>query len=107
MVRHEISEDAGHLTVSLHGELDWGGRLRVEPVFEEALARAGERPVTIDLRQTSFVDSSGVSLLIETAESARAAGTQLEIVRPAPQVFRVFEVLGLDGVLPFADAVGA
>lgn len=103
MVSHDVREAGDRVTVRLRGELDWRGRLRVEPVLEVAVDRAAGRALVVDLTEVSFVDSSGVSLLIETAERARAAGLDLEIERPEARVFRVFEVLGLDAVLPFAS----
>lgn len=107
MVEHERTEEPGGPVLRLRGDLDWGGRLKMEPVFETACADARGRSLTIDLRDVAFIDSTGVSLLIETSERAAAEGTDLTIVRPDPRVFRVFEVLGLDDVLPFAERAPA
>jgi anti-sigma B factor antagonist len=106
MVEHELRENGDRVSVQVSGDLDWSARLRVEPVFEVAVEQAAGREVVVDLRPTTFIDSSGVSLLIETSEVARERGVALRIVRPEPQVFRVFEVLGLDGVLPFEEREG-
>ncbi len=56
----------------------------------------------IDLSGLSFMDSSGVKLLVtETNRARRRTNLQLEI-RPGPRsVQRVIEILGLDGALPF------
>lgn len=103
MVNHEVRQAGDRVAVSLRGDLDWSGRLRIEPILEGAL-EPGPREFTVDLTNVTFIDSSGVSLLLEVCERARSEGIDFSILRPEARVFRVFEVLGLDAVLPFSNA---
>jgi anti-sigma B factor antagonist len=85
----------GGRRITLRGELDLGttGRL------EAALVEAG-RPVVLDLSRLSFMDSTGVRVLLEAAERA---GDGLRIVPPAGGDARVtIEETGIGALLPLA-----
>jgi anti-anti-sigma factor len=91
----------GTLVIVPSGELDIATVDRVRAVLAE---RAGHEAVQIDLRRLSFLDTSGLQLVVETHRRAREEGYELEILRGSANVQRVFEIAGLDGVLPFTDA---
>jgi anti-sigma B factor antagonist len=59
--------------------------------------------VVIDLRQLTFLDSTGIAALVEADSYARRDGWNLAIVKGPPQVQRVLELCGLTEVLPLAD----
>jgi anti-sigma B factor antagonist len=59
--------------------------------------------VVIDLRQLTFMDSTGVAALVAADRYARRDGWSLAIVKGPPQVQRVLEICGLTEVLPLAD----
>lgn len=92
----------GVVVVVLEGELD----LAAAPVLEEELERVEQRSpryVVIDLRDVTFIDSSGLRLLLATDARARKAGRQLVLVRGPEVVQRVFEISLLDRRLAFVD----
>jgi anti-anti-sigma factor len=83
------------LRLSLTGELD----LRSAPVLEDRLdrLRALKSPVTLDLSELDFIDSTGIHLLIRTFGVARLKHWQLQIERDvSPQVMRVFKLARLE-----------
>lgn len=88
--------DAG-LVVTPVGELD----IATAPELRAALARRDDGLV-LDLSELEFMDTSGVQLVVEVSRAAREAPFALSIVRGRPDVQRVFEIAGLEGVLPFA-----
>jgi anti-anti-sigma factor len=59
--------------------------------------------VELDLRGVRFLDTSGLQLIVEEHRRARRDGYDLSIRRGPAAVQRVFEIAGLEGVLPFAD----
>lgn len=83
------------------GELD----IDSAPVLDEALRRAAdaETPVTVDLRELTFMDSTGLHLLVDAATRLERSGGSLTLVRGRPEVQRVFEITGLDARLAFVD----
>ena len=87
--------------MKLAGEFDLAGR----DLADQALAGVnGATKVVLDLSELEFIDSMGIHFVVTAHERARADGREFTIVRGGPQVTRVFHIVGLDDVLPFADA---
>jgi anti-anti-sigma factor len=94
----------GVTVVAAAGELD----LSTIPGLEGQLLREvnGRRSVVVDLTRLSFVDSSGIGLLIK-AHRARENGAFLHtVVAPGSQVERVFALAGIDKALPLFRDLG-
>jgi anti-sigma B factor antagonist len=90
--------------VSLGGELDLSTIPRVEKqLFEELRSNEG---VIMDLTDVSFIDSSGIALLIK---AFRTDGGELHtVIAEGSQVQRVFRLAGIDRALPlYADRAEA
>ena len=78
--------------VSVAGELD----VHTAPEFEDALALNGSEPgrVVVDLSECTFIDSTGLAILIKA--DRHIGRNALLIVAAGPEVLRAFEVSGLD-----------
>jgi anti-sigma B factor antagonist len=88
--------------------------VRVRPVGEIDLSTVGEirsqlgdlhdagfRRVILDLRATTFLDSTGLRLCLDFQAASAADGTEFAIVPGPPAVQRAFQVAGLTAWLPF------
>jgi anti-anti-sigma factor len=91
----------GSVRIEVSGELD----LATSPRFGQAVRReldAG-RKVIVDLSEIAFIDSTGLNALIMAVRGADANGGALELSPSlSEQVRRVFEITGLDAVLPIS-----
>jgi len=96
-----VTRDGDHATARLTGEFDMSATFNVEPALERALAQPGIRALTVDLSQLSFIDSTGIGVLLRLNSEAQESGTELAIVPAEPQVQRIFEVAGVSEALPF------
>jgi anti-sigma B factor antagonist len=67
-----------------------------------AIVNAGR--LVIDLRGLSFIDSTGLHLLVALHERAQRDGFQLTLLAPAAPIRRAIQLGGLDEALPFVDA---
>jgi anti-anti-sigma factor len=86
--------------VAVLGELD----LATSPLLEQeakALLDDDVRHLTIDLSALTFVDSSGLRLLISLNDRARAEGWRLSLIGPGGPARTVFQVSGAEAHLPF------
>jgi anti-anti-sigma factor len=84
--------------VAISGELD----LSTIPLLEKRLlaeARS-ERHVIVDLTKVSFIDSSGIGLLIRASHSGPGAERLHTVIAEGSQVDRVFRLAGIDRALP-------
>jgi anti-sigma B factor antagonist len=66
-----------------------------------------KKPVLMDLRDVSFMDSTGLRALWTIQQTLRAQGSRLVLKSPSPSVMRVLDVTHLDGAFDIApDATG-
>jgi stage II sporulation protein AA (anti-sigma F factor antagonist) len=98
---HSAREDDVH-TISLIGELDVATAETVDQELERVEATDAE-PIVLDLAGLTFMDSTGVRLVMAAYARSRAETDRLALLRGPQQVQRVFELCGVDGLLPFAD----
>ena len=56
----------------------------------------------VDLRGLSFIDSTGLHLLVALDQRAQRDGFQLTLLAPAAPIDRAIRLCGLDQALPFA-----
>jgi len=73
--------------VQVVGELDLATSPQFRQTLKEAQRAAGL--AVLDLRELSFIDSSGVHVILDIAEDARRKGDRLLIVRGPAQVERM------------------
>jgi anti-anti-sigma factor len=91
----DVSAAAGDVpVVALRGELDFGEAPTFGRVLEELLAE-GEHKVVVDLSDLTFIDSSGISVLVGAARAAAAEHGTLVVAAPRPHVQRVFDIVNL------------
>jgi anti-anti-sigma factor len=85
----------------LGGELDMDARFQAEQALDQLLAEPVEQLV-VDLGEVTFVDSTGMGLVLEVHDRSRSEGFKLRLLRGPDEVQRVFELAGVADVLPFA-----
>ncbi|HVB07017.1 MAG TPA: STAS domain-containing protein [Acidimicrobiales bacterium] len=89
--------EGGAPCIAIAGELDFSNAEGVRTVVDEALANDPEELV-FDLEKLSFMDSSGIAVLVHASNHARVL-----LRRPTPIVLRVIEVTGLTGTFTVAE----
>lgn len=79
------------------GDVDYSTAPALSEAIREAVRGEGPRPqpVAVDLADVRFLDSSGVSTLIESKLIIEDAGGSLTLVNPSRAVSRTLELAGL------------
>jgi anti-sigma B factor antagonist len=88
--------------LALEGELD----LASSPILKaelDRLERRGTGVIVVDLRRVSFMDASGLHVLVAAHERAVRSWWSLVIVRGPRAVQRLFELAGVDRSLRLID----
>jgi anti-anti-sigma factor len=88
--------------IAVEGELDLATADDLERELLRVEASAAQ-VILVDLSGLSFIDSTGVRLLLSAHARSRADGNRLALLRGPAAVQRVFELTGILDVLPFAD----
>lgn len=102
--RVETSERDGRSIVSAAGELDAHSAPLLEAEVRELSMVAGGALV-IDLSEVSFIDSTGLGVLVTALKHTREAGGRLDCVVSTPRVLKVLALTGLDVVIPLHATV--
>ena len=99
----EIERGDDVVRIALSGELD----VSTAPTVDKQLVdfEAGNMPgrVVIDLRGLRFIDSTGLSLLLNADKRTRAAGRELTLVAADGPPRRILDATGLVGRLDVVD----
>ena len=95
-----VSSDSstGVVTVLVTGEVD----LDTAPAVRDEVLRHLHDGTTVhlDLGDVTFMDSSGLHVLLATTRQAAEVGADLRLVSVSARVQRLLELTGTDGVLP-------
>lgn len=90
---------SGVLTVRFVGELDHaaaaGAMRAVTAAAEEFLPRR----CVLDLSGLSFMDSSGIAVILRAKRMLSAVGAELQVTGPPEQARRVLELAGVSALL--------
>ena len=86
----------GRQVVTPDGELD----LTTVPLLEQRLLEALPRGETVlDLSRVSFIDSTGIALLVSVSATAREQGWRLDLHDPSPHVDRLIRLTSVGELL--------
>jgi len=86
--------------VRVGGELD----IARAPQLERTLDACQARLVVVDLRELTFIDSSGLHAIINAGIRARRSGRRLVLVRVPSDVERILTLTGISDHVEIADA---
>ena len=80
----DVAPERESVVVAPHGELDLATSGELEATIRQ-LHDSGFGDVVVDLRELTFIDSTGLRLLLELNSEARADGTRLRLVEGCPR----------------------
>jgi anti-sigma B factor antagonist len=86
-------------SVTFHGELDAAAAPELRARIQAIASAPGGR-LLIDLTNCTFLDSLGVSALVEAASEMHKRGRVVAVVCRAPQVRRTLALTGVDQQMP-------
>ncbi len=93
------TESAGDVRIlDIEGEVD----VYSAPALREQLTTlvdAGNADIVADLSKTSFIDSTGLGVLVAGQNHAGEAGGALRVVCAQERILKLFRITGLDAVL--------
>ena len=82
----------------ISGEIDIASASWLRDTLLLAIRRHGPS-IRVDLQGVTFLDCSGINMLLATARRARLEGGWMRVVRPSAKAWQVITLLGLQHVL--------
>jgi anti-sigma B factor antagonist len=89
-------------TICLFGELDLATTHRVEAELKRVEA-TDARTIVLDLSDLTFINSTGVHLIVDASLRSRADANGPSLLRGSATVQRVLQICGAETSLPFTD----
>ena len=98
----ELTREGAKLTAHLIGELDHHAATDLRQKIDAATLSCRPRLLTIDLSRLSFMDSSGIGLIMGRYRLMNSLGGVLRIEQAPPRIEKMIHLAGLDK-LPIWD----
>ena len=103
LLRVDIEDRTDHAVVVAAGEIDAATADTVATAVSHALAD-GYTLVLLDFAQVTFIDSTGLGMLVKSHRAAEARQARFAVVHPTTQTRKLIRVLGLDKLLHIHDS---
>lgn len=92
----------GRLTIFLSGELDHHEARRLMYAMDELVDEYLPRDCILELSELSFMDSSGIAIIIKLSRRMKTLGGRMWIENPGSQPQRVIDASGIERLVPIA-----
>lgn len=87
------------LTIALQGEIDHHGAKATLRTVEEKIEQYLPTDCVLDFRGVSFMDSSGIAIVIHTLRRMTELGGHLRLSKVPPQAEKVLRAAGIDRIV--------
>jgi anti-anti-sigma factor len=94
-----IERDGDLITVVPAGDIDWQNVSLLREVLRQVVDRREAGRIDVDMRDVTFLDSSGIGMFVAAQRAAAAKGSVLMLREPGPVVRLVLEVTNLEDQL--------
>lgn len=99
-------KESESLTVFLSGEIDHCASEKLREGIEILIERNHPQILILDFKDVSFMDSSGVGMLIGRYKTMSARGGKVYAMHLSSSVCRLYKMAGLHRIIPSMEAEG-
>lgn len=96
-------EEGRAVTAQITGEIDHHAARMLMAELGRRVDTAMPRELTLDLGGVSFMDSSGIAVVLRTWKRMRQLGGSMKLQNVPPQAAKVLRAAGVDKLLPFEE----
>lgn len=97
MFSHELCD--GVLSVKLMGEIDHHSAVGVRSDIDALIFEVRPRKIVLDLSEISFMDSSGLGLIMGRYALARDLGCAMTLRAPSVAVMKILSLAGMERMI--------
>lgn len=95
-----FEKDAGIITAKIAGELDHHTAGHLRDKIDKEIAKNGVKELILDLANLTFMDSSGIGVIIGRYKNIKALGGKLFIKNPNLQIDKLLSISGIKKIVP-------
>lgn len=92
------------LMVKINGDIDHHTCEMLRQQVDQALEETHSRSILFSFAQVSFMDSSGIGVLIGRYKLVQRLGGSIAVACPSQRVREIFRLSALDKLFPFFDS---
>ena len=94
-------QSGGDTTIYLYGEIDECSASKIRESIDEILIKPNiKQRVIFNFSNVSFMDSTGIGMLIGRYKKLKNKGVSILIQNPSNQVDKILEISGLYKIMP-------
>lgn len=94
-------ESGGNTTIYLYGELDECTATKTREIIDEIITKPlKSRKVIFNFANLTFMDSTGIGMLIGRYKKLKAKGISICVQNPSIHVDKILEISGLYKIMP-------
>jgi len=95
----QVSPDRATAAIEITGEIDTTSAVQVARAIHELATRGAVGEVILDPAEVTFIDSTGVSVLLGCHDELGRDGTRLTIAAVSQRVLKVLDITGVAELL--------
>lgn len=99
MIEHHEQQN-GTLMLKLAGEMDAAGCALVRDDLEEIVSSAPQQGLVLDISAVTFLDSSGIGMIVFLFKRLKADGRSFRIVNVGGQPRELMQLLRIEKAIP-------
>ena len=95
----EIFHTCDNMTAALSGEIDHHSAAEMRMIIDGELGRTMPENLTFDMAGVTFMDSSGIGLILGRARTMQPWGGRVKIIDPSERVTKILKLSGLGSLI--------
>ncbi|MBQ4639624.1 MAG: STAS domain-containing protein [Clostridia bacterium] len=94
-----LERNRNTVTVYLEGEMDHCSAQQIRRMLDQSIQESDIKNMVLDMREMSFMDSSGIGVILGRYKVLRSRGGKLTVRNMNRQVEKVFKLSGMDQII--------
>ena len=96
----KFSNEKDHLILSICGEIDHRYSIRIRNEADKKIVTYPNKDFIIDLSEVTFMDSSGIGVIIGRYKLVTSFGSKVKIVSSNETLGKILEMSGIEKIIP-------
>lgn len=99
----EVSYKGAYLIVGLAGELDQHMADTIRSRLDYGLLKKGVQNIIFDFTEVSFMDSSGIGMLLNRYKQVKRLGGKIYLIGCSKGILRIIRLSGLEKIVTLCE----